>query len=618
MTLLLMATGGLNAKKVHTLGDSTMAKYDEGATVTRGWGMYFGLFLTDGWTSQNYAMGGRDSRMGYNELWKAAKPNVEAGDYVLIQFAHNDEKIQGVDRDELYDYYISKGMTSEAAKLDSRGTTPSTTYKQWLGRIVDEARALGAIPVLVAPVSRSYFSNGKIRRNGRHDLGDSFSVLTADGIKENQKLPATDHTMDYVYHMRQLAQEKGVEFVDLTTATAELYERYGDQKCHEQLFDGEGSTHFNTTGALLAARLCAQLMKSQGILSDCITIPSDLYISPVKADLGEAYQGQTLTKELTLSGFDLAPEAGTIRVSATEGIELSVDKQTWGATLDVDYKNETIVQNIYARLTLMAIGTFTGMVTARLGDKSIEVPVTATAIDLGAGTEVKAFWPLLSNAECTTEGPITALNEQWSGMAVKNYAPLKAGATTWPAGATTDTDRKTQRNEIIGGSWTKEIDDDPNRYISFAVKAPEGQTLKINNISMYVGGAGGSGMMCHVYYSTDAFVNRTTIFAPTSMTSNTMYEVKAQPVITLESGQTLEVRVYPWYSANATGKSICLADVTISGIAVGGEDTSIDLPTGREATDRQFFAADGSRRSSPARGLNIVRQTDGTTMKMMR
>ena len=122
--------------------------------------------------------------------------------------------------------------------------------------------------------------NGKVQRNGRHDLGDSFSKLTADGILEKQSVPANDHLMDYTYHMEQLAKEKGVPFVNLTEATAELYESYGDAKCHEQLFDGQGSTHFNTTGALLVARLCAQLMKEQGILSDNIAVPVDLSVSP--------------------------------------------------------------------------------------------------------------------------------------------------------------------------------------------------------------------------------------------------------------------------------------------------------------------------------------------------
>ncbi|MBO6098855.1 MAG: hypothetical protein J6P01_01745, partial [Prevotella sp.] len=67
---MLCVNMSMSAKKVHTLGDSTMAPYDESATVTRGWGMYFGDFLTNGWTSINYAKGGRDSRGGYNELWQ--------------------------------------------------------------------------------------------------------------------------------------------------------------------------------------------------------------------------------------------------------------------------------------------------------------------------------------------------------------------------------------------------------------------------------------------------------------------------------------------------------------------------------------------------------------------
>lgn len=56
--------------------------------------------------------------------------------------------------------------------------------------------------------------------------------------------------MDYAYQMKLVAEETGTPFIDLTTATKELYESYGDAKCHELLFDGQGSTHFNATGAL--------------------------------------------------------------------------------------------------------------------------------------------------------------------------------------------------------------------------------------------------------------------------------------------------------------------------------------------------------------------------------
>ncbi|MDE6646387.1 MAG: pectinesterase, partial [Prevotella sp.] len=144
---MLVCTAATGAKKVHTLGDSTMAPYDESATVTRGWGMYFGNFLTNGWTSINYAKGGRDSRSGYEELWQTAKKQVTEGDYVIITFGHNDEKNNGMDGYALKGYYESIGDATAAAAVDLRGTVPSTTYKEWLGKIVDEAKALGATPI---------------------------------------------------------------------------------------------------------------------------------------------------------------------------------------------------------------------------------------------------------------------------------------------------------------------------------------------------------------------------------------------------------------------------------------------------------------------------------------
>ena len=546
--MLAAVVVGATAKKVHTIGDSTMAPYDESATVTRGWGMYFGNFLTNGWTSVNYARGGRDSRGGYKELWQNAKNSVEAGDYVLIQFAHNDEKVGGMDRDELYAYYMEKGMTTEAAALDTRGTIPSTTYKEWLGKIVDEVKAKGATPVLVAPVCRSYFgSDGKIRRNGRHDLGDSFSVLTADGVKEKQSVPATDRLMDYPYHMQQLANEKNIDFIDLTSTTAELYESYGDAKCHEQLFDGDGSTHFNTTGALLVARLCAQLMKEKGILADDIVVPTDLSISPATADLGDGYKGQNATKELTLNGFGLTPADGTIDLLASDGIELSTDKLTWSSGLSIDYKNGTLVQTFYARVALVNTGLFSGTITAKMGDKQIDVPLTVNVIELGGGNPFSVNWPLTSSDEAVVEGE-AAVGEVKYSMLTKYGNNADYGILAY-----------------VDGGWTAAEDDDPDRYISMSVKCPEGKTLDINHISMQVGARGGNGMKCHVYYSTDGFKTRTTIYAPTSMTSNTMNDVEASPVIKLEEGDELQLRIYPWYTSNATGKYICVKDVTVSG-----------------------------------------------------
>ena len=606
------------AKRVHTLGDSTMADYDESATVTRGWGMYFGNFLTNGWTSVNYAKGGRDSRGGYNELWQTAKKNVEAGDYVIITFAHNDEKNSGMDGVALYNYYIGIGDQTAAAAVDQRGTVPSTTYREYLAKIVDEVRALGATPIICSPVCRSYFTNGKIRRNGRHDLGDGYKVLTEQGPVDGTKLPESDHTMDYAWHSQQLAAEKNVDFIDLTTATAALYESYGDTKCHDYLFDGEGSTHFNTTGALLVARECARLMKDQGILADDIVLPTDITVAPATGDFGEAYKGQTLQKEFTVNGFGLTPEKGTVTITATDGIELSYDKTTWAASLTADYTASTLVKTFYAQLTLTQNGETTGSIVIQQGDKTIEVPVKATAVVLEGGTEVKAYWRLEKDDSYTLEGPATVIPESWTGMYVQRYSNPNAN-TTWPEWTGFDATRKTQRNLLTGDAWpADEIDDNPQRYIQWGIKPAVGTTLKIDEISLFLCGCGGNGMCSHIYFSTDNFETRTTIFEMKKMPANSMQWVKATPVISLSEDQELLVRVYPWYNGSATGKTICLSDLTIHGMAVDANSEAIHTIGSQDAQDASFFDLQGRRLQHP-NGLCIaMRQMPDGSMKSVK
>ncbi len=616
LSLLAIAVQG-NAKKVHTLGDSTMAPYDESATVTRGWGMYFGNFLTDGWTSVNYAKGGRDSRGGYEELWQTAKKNVQPGDYVIITFGHNDEKNGGMDGYQLYDYYMSIGDQTAAAAVDKRGTVPGTTYKEWLGKIADEAIALGATPIICSPVCRSYFTGSKIRRNGRHDLGDSYSVLTANGPKSGYKVDQNDHTMDYAYHSQKLAEEKGIAFIDLTQATADLYESYGDDKCHEYLFDGDGSTHFNTTGALLVARECARLMKAQGILADGIVLPTDISVSPATGNFGEAYKGQTLYKEFTLNGFGLTPETGSVSISASEGIALSFDKKEWQSSLSTTYTASTLVKTFYAQIVLTESGETSGTITVTQGDKTVEVPVTATAVTLEGGTEVNAYWRLETNDSYSLSGPATVIPESWTGMYVQRYANPNS-KTVWPEDTGFDATRKMQRNLLTGDNWpANEMDDNPERYIQFGIKPNVGNILKINRISLYICGAGGNGMCAHIYCSTDNFETRTTLWEKKNMTANNPVLVEATPVLSLEEGQELLVRVYPWYNSAANGKTLCLSDVTIGGMAMDASGIGLSSLDSHHTSSALYYSLDGTRHSQPQPGLNIVFMTDGNTRKVI-
>lgn len=608
----MLVSTSMMAIKVHTIGDSTMATYSESTTVTRGWGQMFQQFFTDAVTVNNRAKSGASSKSFYEEAayWESVKKQIQPGDYVLIQFAHNDEKNDGMDGDEVKAYYESIGDQAKADATDYRGTTASGTYKEYLRKYVEETRALGATPVLVGAICRKYFTGSTIRRNGRHDLGDDFSLLTASGIKEGNKVGEDDHTYDYPYQMRLVADEMGVSYIDLTTATKELYESYGDAKANELLFDGDGSTHTSAMGATLIARLCAQLLQKQGILTEYINLTSDLSVNPSKADLGEAYKGQTVVKEFQISGFDLQPAEGNVTITASKGLQVSADGESYSGSISMSYKEGNMIGTFYARCEFAEEGPINEEIAVTSGDKTITIPVTGTSIVLEGGVPVQAYWRLEKDDECEVTGPMNTLGQSYSGMTLQKYSAPNTN-TTWPEWTGFDASRKTQRNVIEGESWPAgEIDEVSTRYIEFAVQPAKGTTLKVDSMSMFVCGCGGNGMCCKIYYSKEEnFANPVNIFEMKSMPANNMQYVCSMPVLSVNEGETLRIRVYPWYNNAATGKTICLSDVTIHGIAVDSTTgISSELTQNAAPVRTIYYGTDGTMRQDMRPGLNIVKK----------
>lgn len=608
----MLVSTSMMAIKVHTIGDSTMATYSESTTVTRGWGQMFQQFFTDAVTVNNRAKSGASSKSFYEEAayWESVKKQIQPGDYVLIQFAHNDEKNDGMDGDEVKAYYESIGDQAKADATDYRGTTASGTYKEYLRKYVEETRALGATPVLVGAICRKYFTGSTIRRYGRHDLGDDFSLLTASGIKEGNKVGEDDHTYDYPYQMRLVADEMGVSYIDLTTATKELYESYGDAKANELLFDGDGSTHTSAMGATLIARLCAQLLQKQGILTEYINLTSDLSVNPSKADLGEAYKGQTVVKEFQISGFDLQPAEGNVTITASKGLQVSADGESYSGSISMSYKEGNMIGTFYARCEFAEEGPINEEITVTSGDKTITIPVTGTSIVLEGGVPVQAYWRLEKDDECEVTGPMNTLGQSYSGMTLQKYSAPNTN-TTWPEWTGFDASRKTQRNVIEGESWPAgEIDEVSTRYIEFAVQPAKGTTLKVDSMSMFVCGCGGNGMCCKIYYSKEEnFANPVNIFEMKSMPANNMQYVCSMPVLSVNEGETLRIRVYPWYNNAATGKTICLSDVTIHGIAVDSTTgISSELTQNAAPVRTVYYGTDGTMRQDMRPGLNIVKK----------
>lgn len=611
----------VQARKVHTIGDSTMATYDPNTTVTRGWGQMFQQFFKGDVTVNNRAKNGASSKSFYKEsaYWQSVKKQIEPGDYVLIQFAHNDEKSNGCDGDELKAYYQSIGDEAKANACDYRGTTASGTYKDYLRKYVEETRALGATPVLVGAICRKYFDGSTIRRNGRHDLGDKFDKIEGGKLTTGNKVAADDHTYDYPYQMQEVAKELGVQYLDLTTATKELYESYGDAKANALLFDGNGSTHTSAMGATLIARLAAQLMQKAGILTENINLTSDFSVNPSTVDLGQAYKGQTVVREVSVNGFDLVPAEGNVSITASNGLKVSADGNDYSSIATLAYKEGNLIGSFKTSYEFAAAGDINECITVSCGDKTVTIPVVGKCVELADGVAASAYWRLEKDDNCTVEGPVDPIGETYSEMKLQKYSSPNAN-TTWPEGTGFDATRKTQRNIIEGESWPAgEIDEVSTRWIEFAVKPAKGTTFNVNEISLYVCGCGGNGMHCKIYYSKEAdFANAVNIadFSG-SMKANDMMEVKATPVIELSEGETLRLRVYPWYGSAATGKTICLSDVKVAGVAVSATNGVKSVESSELKPEKIYYSLDGIRQNGILDGLNIVVE-NGVARKIMK
>lgn len=548
LTLLQGTLFNGNSVTLHTIGDSTMADQDESGEI-RGWGQMFPQFFSAGVTVNNRGKSGASSKSFYKEApyWQTVLKQIKEGDYVLIQFAHNDEKNGGLDGDTVR-------LSDPSA--DYRGTTAQGTFKTYLRAYVNETRALGAQPILATAMCRKYFSGNTITRKGRHDLGENFSV------------PESNRTYDYSHALSEIATEMNVPIIDLTAMTKELFESYGDAAATELLFTNDDSTHPSALGATMVARLCAQEMSKQGILAEYINSSSDLLLNPTTHDFGNAYIGQTLVKEFTISGFDLSPEAATVTLSVDGEFGISKDKSgPFSSSIDMEYTNKNVeFTKFYVSVNSPDSGAKTGNLTVENGTITKHIPLTATFIELTGGTEVKILWELLKDGEYTLSGPAMAVDQSFSNMYAQRYAQPNSNTITesekW------DVSRKMQRNLIEGDVWPSgDIDEVSTRYIQFGVTPNKGTELNIDSIGLFAAGAGGNGMKCRISYSVNNFSDAEVIQEFKSMVSNTVYEVSTIPVEKLSYGDTLLVRVYPWYGGEASGKTICLADVCIHGMA---------------------------------------------------
>ncbi|MCW3807117.1 rhamnogalacturonan acetylesterase [Plebeiibacterium marinum] len=199
------------------IGDSTMAWKKPSRAPESGWGEGLKLFTNEQATIHNHAASGRSSLSFINEgRWQVVCDSLKRGDYVIIQFGHNDEKPD-----------------------TARHTEPYGSFKANLDRFIKESKAKGGTPIICSSIVRRQFN-------------EDGSLKDTHG--------------DYIVASKRVAEESMVPYVDMETLTRKLVTEMGPEKSKEiynYTSRKQDSTHLNNKGAIEIARLFVDEINKQ-------------------------------------------------------------------------------------------------------------------------------------------------------------------------------------------------------------------------------------------------------------------------------------------------------------------------------------------------------------------
>lgn len=226
--------------KLYLIGDSTMCEYETNRTPLTGWGMPFKYFFDSTVRIDNRAKGGRSTRTFISEnRWQPIADSLHEGDYVLMQFGHNDE--------------------AKEEKYKDRYTSVAD-YKINLIKFIEESRARKANPVLITPVTRMRFD-----KEGK--------------IEETHK--------EYSAAVWEVGKQYNVPVIDLDAKSRVLLQQLGpvhskllfmqlDSLQHPNYPNGQkDNTHFNEFGARRIAELVlAEIRNLKLELAERIVVPA--------------------------------------------------------------------------------------------------------------------------------------------------------------------------------------------------------------------------------------------------------------------------------------------------------------------------------------------------------
>lgn len=209
---------------IYYIGDSTVQFNKIDTYPQTGMSQVLSLFTAEGVTVHPHGKNGRSTKSFLEEgRFEPVRQCLSEGDFLLIQFGHNDEKIQD----------------------PSRYTQPFGEYQENLRYFIGEARKKGAYPVLITPIARRLFDEKGAFRPGSHG--------------------------EYPEAMRQVGKQEQVPVADLTTLTESYLAELGDEASKPLFVWPVDNTHLKPEGAVkMVSFLCEQLRQFGKPYSDLL------------------------------------------------------------------------------------------------------------------------------------------------------------------------------------------------------------------------------------------------------------------------------------------------------------------------------------------------------------
>ena len=221
----------------YIIGDSTVKNgQGTGGGGLWGWGDFIApYFDTTKIRIENDARGGTSSRTFQTQgLWNKVISRVQQGDYVIMQFGHNDSSPLD---DTARARGTIKGIGDESKEIDNPITKQHEvvhTYGWYMRKYIDDVLAKGGIPIVCSPIPRNDWKDGKVSRSSE----------------------------SYGKWAQEVAKSKNILFVDLNNLIASKYEELGAENV-KPLFPGD-HTHTNIDGAKLNAEIVVKALKESG------------------------------------------------------------------------------------------------------------------------------------------------------------------------------------------------------------------------------------------------------------------------------------------------------------------------------------------------------------------